>query len=212
MTQERIPEYVAMLKAKETKNISDYETPARVCAEYFDGRGIDTPTADDWTAFAEYFSHKYEQEKGKRPSDYTVSVNYVSRGKAFYRWCASQDGSEQTASLFAEDKTEAIYTPEPEAEKPRQTEGSRPPAPDEEASAKNPERAEAETKEADKPAENVRVNFLLSKGNHEALLSLVYLKGQTLTAILKEAIEAYIQGYSEEIAKLEETRRKFRSK
>ena len=202
MTQERIPEYVAMLKAKETKNISDYETPARVCAEYFDGRGIDTPTADDWTAFAEYFSHKYEQEKGKRPSDYTVSVNYVSRGKTFYRWCASQDGSEQTASLFAEDKTEAIYTPETEAEKPRQTE----------ASAKNHERAEAETKEADKPAENVRVNFLLSKGNHEALLSLVYLKGQTLTAILKEAIEAYIQGYSEEIAKLEETRRKFRSK
>ncbi|MBQ3456696.1 MAG: HNH endonuclease [Synergistaceae bacterium] len=60
--------------------------------------------------------------------------------------------------------------------------------------------------------ENVRVNFLLSKGNHEALLSLVYLKGQTLTAILTDAIEAYIQGYSEEIAKLEETRRKFRSK
>ncbi len=60
--------------------------------------------------------------------------------------------------------------------------------------------------------ELVRVNFLLSKDNHEALLSLVYLKGQTLTAILTEAIEAYIQGYSEEIATLEETRRKFRSK
>lgn len=198
MTQERIPEYVAMLKAKETKNISDYETPARVCAEYFDGRGIDTPTADDWTAFAEYFSHKYEQEKGKRPSDYTVSVNYVSRGKAFYRWCASQDGSEQTASLFAEDKTEAIYTPEPEAEKPRQTEGSRPPAPDEEAKTHSGDIAE----ETDRPSPQnkpVRVNFLLDPEYHEALMLLALLEQKTLTDILTEAVKAHIEGNSERV-------------
>lgn len=87
----------------------------------------------------------------------------------------------------------------------------RPPAPDEEA-VNIPDRKEAEPNETDKPAENVRVNFLLSKGNHEALLSLVYLKGQTLTAILTEAVEKYIQGYSKEIATLEETRRTLRSK
>ena len=205
MKQERIAEYVAMLKAKGIKSIPDYETPARECASYFDGRGIDMPNANDWEAFKEYFTEKFKQERGRDISPTTLQQNYVARGKAFYRWCASQDGSQQTAPLFAEDKTE------PEAEKPRPTEAIRPPAPDEEA-VNIPDRKEAEPNETDKPAENVRVNFLLSKGNHEALLSLVYLKGQTLTAILTEAIEAYIQGYSEEIAKLEETRRKFRSK
>ena len=205
MKQERIAEYVAMLKAKGIKSIPDYETPARECASYFDGRGIDMPNANDWEAFKEYFTEKFKQERGRDISPTTLQQNYVARGKAFYRWCASQDGSQQTAPLFAEDKTE------PEAEKPRPTEAIRPPAPDEEA-VNIPDRKEAEPNETDKPAENVRVNFLLSKGNHEALLSLVYLKGQTLTAILTEAIEAYIQGYSEEIAKLEETRRNFRSK
>lgn len=190
--QERIAEYVATLKVK---SIPDYETPARECSAYFDGRGIDMPNANDWEAFKEYYREKYRREKGKDISPLTLQQNYVARGKAFYKWCASQDGSEQTASLFEEGKTEAI----------------KPPVPDEEA-VNIPDRKEAEPKETDKPAENVRVNFLLSKDNHEALLSLVYLKGQTLTAILTEAIEAYIQGYSEEIATLEETRRKFRSK
>lgn len=217
--QERIADYVAMHTAKGTKGVSGYELAARESATYFDERGIDMPNADDWKEFAVYIAAKIEREKGKRPSDDTVRVNYVTRGKAFYRWCNGQQyPPEQTASLFEEGKTEASPPPEPEAEMPRPTEAIRQPAPDEEDSppaekaAKNPERGEARTNETDKPAENVRVNFLLSKDNHEALLSLVYLKGQTLTAILTEAIEAYIQGYSEEIATLEETRRKFRSK
>ena len=85
--------------------------------------------------------------------------------------------------------------------------------------------------EADNPAENAanitepieetakpeqgksaRLNFLVNERLHSALMSLAYLKGQTLTAILTEAIEAYTSGYTKEIAELEETRRKLRRK
>ena len=59
-------------------------------------------------------------------------------------------------------------------------------------------------------AGKVRVNFLLNGNMHEALMSLAYLKGETLTAIMTEAIEAYITDYAEQIAVLRETRRKLR--
>ena len=194
--QERINAYVQALTVT-TK--SKYELAARECAKYFDGRGIDYPTADDWKAFEEYFKEKYKREKGKDILETTLQQNYVAKGKHFYTWCANQDGIEQTAPLFEEDKTEASIPPAPDDDMPRPTEASA-------------EREEARPNEAEKRGENVRVNFLLSKGNHEALLSLVYLKGQTLTAILTEAVEKYIQGYSKEIATLEETRRTLRSR
>lgn len=216
--QERIAEYVAMLKAKGIKSIPDYETPARECASYFDGRGIDMPNANDWEAFKEYFTEKFKQERGRDISPTTLQQNYVARGKAFYRWCASQDGSQETAPLFAEDKTEAINPREPEAEKPLLTEGSRPPAPDEEASAitenaaNNPERKEAEPKETDKPAENVRVNFLLSKEHHEALMSLALLEQKTLTDILTKAVKAHIEANSERVKIMREAIKTARSR
>lgn len=78
----------------------------------------------------------------------------------------------------------------------------RPSAPAEEA-VNNPVRKEAEPiEETAKPEQRL----------HSALMSLAYLKGQTMTAILTEAIEVYIQGYSEEIAVLQKTRRKLRGK
>lgn len=90
----------------------------------------------------------------------------------------------------------------------------RPPAPAEEA-VNNPVRKEAEPiEETAKPEQgkSARLNFWVNERLHSALMSLAYLKGQTMTAILTEAIEAYIQGYSEEIAVLQETRRKLRGK
>lgn len=180
--QERIDAYMQTLTVK---GKSGYELAARVCAIYFDGRGIAYPTAEDWKAFEEYYPPVYLSEKGKELNPVTLQQNYVARGKAFYRWCYEQDNPRADADiqpgLFEEEEsppvTQSVTSPVNE--------------------------------EAEKP---VRVNFLLSKGHHEALMSLVYLKDTTLTAILTEAIEAYIQGYSEEIAVLRETRRRLRSK
>ena len=166
--QERINDYVKSLKVKDTKG---YETPARICAEYFDGLGIDAPNADDWQAFKEYFMEKYEREKGKEISNTTLEQNYVSRGKAFYRWCALQSETLPVAL---------------------------------------PETSSNEFKETSTRHQSHRVNFLLSKEHHEALMSLAFLKDETLTEILTEAIEAYIREYSEKIAVLKETRRKLR--
>lgn len=202
--QERIAEYVATLKVK---SIPDYETPARECSAYFDGRGIDMPNANDWEAFKEYYREKYRREKGKDISPLTLQQNYVARGKAFYKWCASQDNPEQTATLFEEGKTEASPPPEPEAEKPRPTEASRPPAPDEEA-VNTCERKEAEThsgdiaEETDRPSPQnkpVRVNFLLDPEYHEALMLLALLEQKTLTDILTEAVKAHIEGNLERV-------------
>ena len=198
MMQERIAEYVAKLKAKGIKSISDYETPARVCAEYFDGRGIENPTADDWTAFEEYFAEKYKREKGKDISPTTLQQNYVARGKAFYKWCASQDGIQQTASLFEEGKTEASPPPEPEA-------------PADEAT-KIAESEEGRPNEGEKRGENVRVNFLLSKEHHEALMSLALLEQKTLTDILTAAVKAHIEANSERVKIMREAITKARSK
>ena len=175
MKQERIAEYVAMLKAKGIKGISGYKLAAEECSAYFDRRGIDAPTDLDWEAFKTDYPEEYQSKKGKELSPITLQQNFVSRGKAFYRWC----NGEQTASLFEEDKPEASAQPKAEAE------------------------------ETDAPSK--RVNLLIDESLHSALMSLVYLKGQTLTAILTEAIKAYVDVYSEEIATLEETRRKLRS-
>ena len=183
MMQERIAEYVAKLQAKGIKGISGYELAARECSEYFDGRGIENPTKEDWTAFEEYYPQEYQRKKGRELRPITLKQNFVARGKAFYRWC----NGEQTASLFEEGKTEAIRPPEAEAESAQQE------AP------------------AEEDAPSKRVNLLIAENLHSALMSLVYLKGQTLTAILTEAIKAYVDVYSEEIATLEETRRKLRS-
>jgi len=180
--QERISEYISTLKVKDTQG---YEMPARVCSEYFDSLGINAPTTEDWQAFKEYFMKKYESEKGKKISQATLEQNYVSRGKAFYRWCASQD-----MPPVHEEAIPAVMHSDTSSSEVNDT-----------------------LKHQQAPSEkSLRVNFLLSKEHHEALMSLAYLKDKTLTAVVTEAIEAYIQGYSEEIAILKETRRKLREK
>lgn len=192
--QERISEYVATLKVK---NISDYETPAQVCASYFDGRGIDTPTDSDWEAFKEYYRAEYRSKKGKDISETTLQQNYVARGKAFYRWCYEQDNPQASAPPLGDEAIQPeLFDDDREEVRPKEAE-------------RLPVKQSSSAEEGEKP---VRVNFLLSKEHHEALMSLVYLKDMTLTAILTEAIEGYIQEYSEEIEVLRDTRRRLRSK
>ena len=201
--QERIAEYVATLKVK---SIPDYETPARECSAYFDGRGIDMPNANDWEAFKEYYRKKYRREKGKDISPLTLQQNYVARGKAFYKWCASQDNPEQTATLFEEGKTEASPPPEPEAEKPRPTEASRPPAPDEEA-VNTCERKEAETIEEQRQPDTsgsetaekaVRTSLLIDAKTYKLLALFAALEDKTMTEILIAGARLYIAEHSQE--------------
>ena len=92
--QDMIPAYVNALTQQEK---SGYEKAARVCSAYFDGRGIDTPTAEDWGEFEADYPVQYERETGKKLSPATLRQNYVARGKAFYRWCASQDSTHPSA-------------------------------------------------------------------------------------------------------------------
>ncbi len=209
--QERIAEYVAMLKAKGIKSIPDYETPARECASYFDGRGIDMPNANDWEAFKEYFTEKFKQERGRDISPTTLQQNYVARGKAFYRWCASQDGSQQTAPLFAEDKTE------PEAEKPRPTEATAPAPYDEAMSSADSQeavssKAEGETIEEKKQSDTsgsetekaVRTSLLIDARTYKMLALLAALENKTMTEILTAGAHLYIKEHSHEAEKLQE--------
>ena len=190
--QERIAEYVAMLKAKGIKGISGYELAARESATYFDGRGIDKPTADDWQEFAVYISAKIEREKGKRPSDDTVRVNYVTRGIAFYRWCnGQQDGNEQTASLFEEDKTEAI-TPSAEdcANIPERKEAEPIAEPIEEKRQSDKSGSEAE--------KAVRTSLLIDAKTYKLLALFAALEDKTMTEILIAGARLYISEHSQE--------------
>ncbi len=187
--QERIADYVAMHTEKGIKGVSGYELAARESATYFDERGIDMPNADDWKEFAVYIAAKIEREKGKRPSDDTVRVNYVTRGKAFYRWCNGQQDT-QPAAPFEEGQTEA----------------SRPPAPDEEA-VNTCERKEAEThsgdiaEETDRPSPQnkpVRLSFLLDPERYEMLALLSVLEHKTMTEILTAGADLYIRDHAKQ--------------
>lgn len=190
--QERIAEYVATLKVK---SIPDYETPARECSAYFDGRGIDMPNDSDWEAFKEYFKEKYKREKGKDISPLTLQQNYVARGKAFYRWCnGQQDDKEQTASLF-EDKTEAI----------------RPPAPAEEAEPIEAKR-QYDTSGSETAEKLVRVNFLMKKSRYEIIAVLSVFTGKNVTDILTEAVDLYIREHATEADMIQTMGEKLRGK
>ena len=188
--QERIPAYMQTLTVK---GKSGYELAARVCSSYFDGRGIDYPAASDWDAFKEYYRQEYQREKGKALSETTLQQNFVARGKAFYRWCMEQD-------------TPPLIETESNPQAPQHANNEEIPAP---ALKPAPPRETPQDTASDE-AGKVRVNFLLNGNMHEALMSLAYLKGETLTAIITEAVEAYIKGYEEQIAVLRETRRKLR--
>ena len=60
--------------------------------------------------------------------------------------------------------------------------------------------------------ELVRVNFLLSKEHHEALMSLALLEHTTLTEILTEAVKAHIDANSERVKIMREAIKTARSK
>ncbi len=209
--QERIAEYENMLASKEIKDKSSYTLAARESATYFDERGNYAPTASDWKEFAVYIAAKIEREKGKKPSDDTVRVNYVTRGKAFYRWCnGQQDSHEQTASLFDEGKTEASNTPEPEAEKPRPTEASRPPAPDEEA--ENYSEIAEDTETPSPQNKPVRLSFLLDPERYEVLALLSVLEHKTMTEILTAGADLYIRDHAKQADILSKAIKTARSK
>lgn len=88
----------------------------------------------------------------------------------------------------------------------------RPPAPDEDTPRPTEAPAEASPNEGEKRGENVRVNFLLSKEHHEALMSLALLENTTLTEILTEAVKAHIDANSERVKIMREAIKTARSK
>lgn len=202
---ERIAEYESMLTAKGLKGISGYVLAASESATYFDGRGIDMPNADDWNLFAVYIAQKIEQEKGKRPSEDTVRVNYVTRGKAFYRWCnGQQDGNEQTASLFDEDKTEAINTRKPEAvNMARPIEADNPAS--NAANITEPIEGKRQSDTLGSETEKaVRTSLLIDAKTYKMLALLAALENKTMTEILTAGAHLYIEKHSQEAAKLQE--------
>ena len=87
MLQDRLAEYEAGLKVKDK---ASYMKAARMCAEYFDARGIASPSVEDWTEFASYARYEYFKENGEMPNDRTVKVNYEGRAKLFMKWISHQ--------------------------------------------------------------------------------------------------------------------------
>ena len=181
MLQERINAYEASLTVN-AKDKTKYLKAARMCAEFFDARGVDTPSAEDWIAFASYVRQKYYKENGKEPSDSTVK-NYEKRAKKLIHWCI---GAEQPA-LFTEEQA-GEPTIERHAEQP----------------------ATVEVQAVDAPP--VRVNFMLDAQTYEVLSVLAIMEHRTLTAIMKDAAAMYIKEHSEQAGILSAAFRQARSK
>ena len=185
MWQERINAYEASLTVN-AKDKTSYMKAARMCAEFFDARGVDTPNAEDWQAFSEYVREEYMKENGKYPSEQTLRVNYESRAKKFVRWCT---GAEQPA-LFTEEQA-GEPTIERHTEQPAQ-----------------PARVDAHKADA----QTVRVNFMLDAQTYEVLSVLAIMERRTLTAILKDAAAMYIKEHSEQAGILSAAFQQARSK
>lgn len=186
MLQESINAYEASLTVN-AKDKSAYMKPARMCAEFFDARGVDTPSAEDWIAFIEHVREECYKESGKELSDRTVKVNYESRAKKFIHWCLVAEQQE----LFTEEQTgEPVI--ERHAEQP----------------AKQPVMTETPTTDA----LPVRVNFMLDAQTYEVLSVLAIMERRTLTAILKDAAAMYINEHSEQAGILSAAFQQARSK
>ena len=95
MLQDRLAEYEAGLKVKDK---ASYMKAARLCAEYFDARGITSPSVDDWSGFGEYVRQEYQKDKGQLPNDRTVKVNYEGRAKLFMKWACTQPATAPQAT------------------------------------------------------------------------------------------------------------------
>ena len=185
--QERINAYEASLTVN-AKDKTSYMKAARMCAEFFDARGVDTPNAGDWQAFSEYVREEYMKENGKHPSEQTLRVNYESRAKKFIRWST---GAEQPA-LFSEEQEQ---TGEPTIERHAEQ-------------ATQPARVDAHKTDA----QTVRVNFMLDAQTYEVLSVLAIMERRTLTAILKDAAAMYIKEHSEQAGILSAAFQQARSK
>ena len=90
MLQDNICAYEASLSIK-AKDKPSYMKPARWCAEFFDARGVEAPSAEDWSAFADYVREEYLKENGKPISDKTLRHNYVNRAKKFIAFCTGAE-------------------------------------------------------------------------------------------------------------------------
>lgn len=179
MLQESVSAYEASLTVKDK---SGYREPARLCAEFFDMRGVVTPSEDDWRAFAEYV-RELKQEAGITVSDKTLREKFVRRGKAFLKWCSCREQRE----LFADEPAgEPIM--EREAEQA------------------------AEPEATFTSARPVRVNFMLDARTYEILSVLAIMERKTMTAILKDAAAMYISAHAEQAGILQAAFQQARSK
>ena len=182
MWLERLNAYEASLTVKDKPA---YMKPARMCAEFLDAIGVDTPNAEHWRAFSEYVREEC-QKAGKELSAETLKAKYVNRAKKFVAWCS---GAEQTELFTGEPAEEPAI--ERHAEQPMQT---------------------ATVDEHGVNAQPVRVNFMLDAQTYEVLSVLAIMERRTLTAILKDAAAMYIKEHSEQAGILSAAFQQARSK
>lgn len=80
MKQEQVEAYINSINVQDKQS---YRMSINACVKFFDERGIEQPTAEDWQVLSESL-------KAEGKSDTTVKQNYVGRAKKFYDWSAVQ--------------------------------------------------------------------------------------------------------------------------
>ena len=168
MYQERISAYTEWLKSKNAKKQSYKITAARLCAECFDTHGITTATDTAWQMYSEYVKQSTRKANGKEICERTLENNYLVHAKAFYRWCTEQ---QQLALSDNPEKGENHMNED----------------------LKNEVQTDMQVNTTAQIEKPVRINFMLGAAKHKKLLILSLLENKTLTDILNEATENYIQ-------------------
>lgn len=87
MLQDNLSAYEASLTVQDK---SSYVKAARMCAEYFDGQGIASPSDEDFAGFTAYAREEYFKAQGRMPSERTLRQNYEGRARLFMKWIAAQ--------------------------------------------------------------------------------------------------------------------------
>ena len=80
MKQEQVEAYINSINVQDKQS---YRMSINACVKFFDERGIEQPTVEDWQVLSESL-------KAEGKSDTTVKQNYVGRAKKFYDWSAGQ--------------------------------------------------------------------------------------------------------------------------
>lgn len=97
MKQEQVDAYIHSLNVQDKQS---YKMCISACVKYFDERGIEQPTVEDWQALSESL-------KADGKSATTIKQNYIGRAKKFYAWCVSNSASEpETSTLLLEQPVE----------------------------------------------------------------------------------------------------------